>query len=43
MQAYLILATVVGAALGHFIFNSEMDVDAVLAGSFGAGKGVACH
>ncbi|GJF00677.1 Ctr copper transporter [Phanerochaete sordida] len=42
-NAYLILATVVGAALGHYIFNALMDVDAVLAGSSGAGKGMACH
>lgn len=42
-QAYLILATVVGAMLGHYIFNSHMDVDTVLAGSSGAGKSMACH
>lgn len=41
-QAYLILATVVGAALGHFIFNSHMDTDSVLAGA-GGSKGMACH
>ncbi|TFK85538.1 Ctr copper transporter [Polyporus arcularius HHB13444] len=41
-NAYLILATVVGAALGHFVFSSQMDVDAVLAGG-GDSKGMACH
>ncbi|KAI9067282.1 Ctr-domain-containing protein [Trametes sanguinea] len=41
-NAYLILATVVGAALGHYIFSSHMDVDAVLASGVD-GKGMACH
>ncbi|KAI0775826.1 Ctr copper transporter [Trametes elegans] len=41
-NAYLILATVVGAALGHFIFSSHMDIDAVLSGGVD-GKGMACH
>ncbi len=41
-QAYLILATVVGAALGNFIFSTHMDIDAVLAGG-ADGKGMACH
>ncbi|KAI8994001.1 Ctr copper transporter [Trametes punicea] len=41
-NAYLILATVVGAALGHYIFGSHMDVDAVLAGGVDS-KGMACH
>lgn len=42
-NAYLILSTVAGAVIGHYIFNSHMDVEAVLAGSLGAGKGMACH
>ncbi|EKM54645.1 uncharacterized protein PHACADRAFT_258635 [Phanerochaete carnosa HHB-10118-sp] len=42
-NAYLILSTVLGAIIGHYIFNSHMDVEAVLAGSLGAGKGMACH
>ncbi|KAI0675408.1 Ctr copper transporter [Trametes maxima] len=41
-NAYLILATVVGAALGHFVFSSHMDIDAVLAGGADS-KGMACH
>jgi solute carrier family 31 (copper transporter), member 1 len=41
-QAYLIVATVVGAAIGHYIFQSELDVDAALAG-MGNAKGVSCH
>ncbi|KAI0358558.1 Ctr-domain-containing protein [Trametes cingulata] len=41
-NAYLILATVVGAALGHYIFSSHMDIDAVLANGVD-GKGMACH
>jgi solute carrier family 31 (copper transporter), member 1 len=41
-QAYLILAVVLGAAIGHFVFGSLMDVEAVLAGS-DLGKGMACH
>ncbi|EIW62651.1 Ctr-domain-containing protein [Trametes versicolor FP-101664 SS1] len=41
-NAYLILATVVGAALGNFIFSTHMDIDAVLAGG-ADGKGMACH
>jgi len=41
-NAYLILAVVVGAALGHYVFGGQMDVEAVLYGS-GAGKGMACH
>ncbi|KAI0339889.1 Ctr copper transporter [Trametopsis cervina] len=42
-NAYLILATVAGAALGHYIFNGQMDVESVLAGAPTTGKGVACH
>ena len=41
-QAYLILAVVLGAAIGHYLFNPAMNVDAVLSGS-SAGKGMACH
>lgn len=41
-QAYLILAVVLGASIGHFVFGAYMDVDGVLAGA-GAGKGMACH
>ncbi|EJD43499.1 Ctr copper transporter [Auricularia subglabra TFB-10046 SS5] len=41
-NAYLIGAVVFGAALGHYIFGSHMDPDAILlAGS--APKGVSCH
>ena len=42
VQAYLIAATVLGAAIGHFIFSSHMDIDAVLSGG-AADKGMACH
>lgn len=42
-NAYLILAVVLGAALGHYLFNAEMDIDSVLAGGAGAGKTMACH
>jgi copper transporter 1 len=41
-QAYLIIAVVIGAALGHFIFGSTIDVEGVLSGDAG-GKGMACH
>ncbi|KAI0066199.1 Ctr copper transporter [Artomyces pyxidatus] len=41
-NAYLILAVVLGASIGHFVFGAEMDVEAVLSGS-SSGKGVACH
>jgi len=41
-NAYLILAVVAGAFIGHFIFASEMDVEAVLSG-VNAAKGMACH
>jgi len=40
-NAYLILAVVLGAALGHFVLGSYMDVDAVLNGA--GDKGMACH
>ncbi|EIN11437.1 copper transporter [Punctularia strigosozonata HHB-11173 SS5] len=41
-NAYLILAVVVGAALGHYVFNPAMDPEAVLSGG-ASGKGMACH
>ncbi|KAF9446221.1 Ctr-domain-containing protein [Macrolepiota fuliginosa MF-IS2] len=40
-NAYLILAVVVGAGLGHFIFGSTLDTDAILGET--NGKGMACH
>jgi len=42
-NAYLILAVVAGAALGHFIFGKEIDVEGVLSGGGAGGKGMACH
>jgi copper transporter 1 len=42
LQAYLILAVVLGASIGHFVFGAVMDVEAVIAGSE-SGKGMACH
>ncbi|KAA1472832.1 Ctr-domain-containing protein [Dentipellis sp. KUC8613] len=41
-NAYLILAVVIGAGAGHFIFGGQMDLDSVLNGG-NAGKGMACH
>jgi len=41
-NAYLILAVVLGASIGHFVFGAVMDIDAVLAGR-DLGKGMACH
>lgn len=41
-KAYLILAVVIGAMTGHYLFGSHMDVDAVLAGT-ADGRGMACH
>jgi len=38
-NAYLILATVTGAAIGHYIFGATIDPDAIL----GDSKGMACH
>jgi len=40
-NAYIILAVVIGASLGHYIFGSQMDVEAILASS--SGKSMACH
>ncbi|KAI0684738.1 Ctr copper transporter [Cytidiella melzeri] len=42
-NAYLILATVIGAAVGHFIFNGHMDIEIVLAGGSAGGRGMSCH
>ncbi|KAJ7136742.1 Ctr copper transporter [Mycena epipterygia] len=39
-NAYLILATVLGAALGHFLFSGTVDVEALLREE---GKGIPCH
>jgi len=40
-NAYLITSVVIGAALGHYIFGSTINLDAVLSGS--GAKGMACH
>jgi solute carrier family 31 (copper transporter), member 1 len=42
-QAYLILAVIVGAGIGHYVFSGSMDVESVLAGSGAGDKGMACH
>jgi len=41
-NAYLILAVVLGAAVGHFKFGKKMNVEAVLADNASL-KGMACH
>jgi len=41
-NAYLIAAVVIGASLGHYIFGSTINVDAILADPRGS-KGMACH
>jgi copper transporter 1 len=41
-NAYYILAVVVGATLGHYIFGCTMNIDAALRGN-GVDKGIACH
>jgi len=41
-NAYLILAVVLGASIGHFVFGAVMDAEAVIAGSEPS-KGMACH
>ncbi|TFK66537.1 Ctr copper transporter [Pluteus cervinus] len=41
-NAYLITATVVGATLGHYIFASTINTEAVLSG-VASGKGMSCH
>ncbi|KAI0798445.1 Ctr copper transporter [Irpex lacteus] len=42
-NAYLILATVLGAVLGHFIFNPRLDVEGILSGAAASSRGMACH
>lgn len=42
VQAYLILAVVLGAALGHFVFGSHFDINAALSGPTDS-KGMSCH
>ncbi|QRV93770.1 copper transport protein CTR2 [Ceratobasidium sp. AG-Ba] len=42
-NAYLILAVVLGASLGHYIFGAQMDAEAVLNSAGVGGKGMACH
>lgn len=42
-QAYLILAVVVGASVGHYVFGAQMDVEAILSGGGSSSKGMACH
>lgn len=42
-NAYLILAVVLGASLGHYLLGESMDTDNVLYGGAGDGKGMACH
>ena len=42
LQAYLILATVLGAAIGHYLYGGQMDPDVVLGGGI-ASKGMCCH
>ncbi|KAJ7497596.1 Ctr copper transporter family-domain-containing protein [Mycena latifolia] len=39
-NAYLIFATVFGAALGHFVFGGTINIDALLSEE---SKGMACH
>jgi len=41
-NAYLILAVVIGASLGHFVFGAGMNVEAILTGG-DTGKAMACH
>ncbi|RXW20283.1 hypothetical protein EST38_g5584 [Candolleomyces aberdarensis] len=41
-NAYLIAATVFGAALGHYIFGATMNPDTILSDG-SQGKGMACH
>ncbi|KZP34496.1 Ctr copper transporter, partial [Athelia psychrophila] len=42
-NAYLILAVVLGGAIGHFVFEDSMDVEGVLSGAATEGRGMACH
>ncbi|KIM26969.1 hypothetical protein M408DRAFT_330333 [Serendipita vermifera MAFF 305830] len=41
-NAYLILATVIGAVMGHYLYGAQMDPDAVLGGGI-TSKGMSCH
>ncbi|KAL5528288.1 CTR2 [Sanghuangporus sanghuang] len=41
-NAYLILAVVLGAAIGHYYLGGQMDVDGILSGT-SDDKGMACH
>ncbi|KAG6916019.1 hypothetical protein DXG01_008788 [Tephrocybe rancida] len=41
-NAYLIIATVIGAAIGHYIFGSTINVNALLSETSGP-KTMACH
>ncbi|PPQ98720.1 hypothetical protein CVT24_003428 [Panaeolus cyanescens] len=41
-NAYLVFSVVFGAALGHYIFGSTINVDAIL-NDADEGKGMACH
>ncbi|KAH9948938.1 Ctr copper transporter [Amylocystis lapponica] len=41
-NAYLIIAVVVGAAVGHFVFSSHIDIESALGVATDA-KGMACH
>lgn len=42
IQAYLIAAVIIGAGVGHYIFGSTMNVDAVLNEVAGP-RSMACH
>jgi copper transporter 1 len=40
-QAYLIAAVVIGATLGHYIYGSQIEADAILAGAADT-QGIGC-
>jgi solute carrier family 31 (copper transporter), member 1 len=40
-QAYLILAVVLGATTGHFVFGAYLDPNAILSGA--SSRGMPCH
>ncbi|KAF7986965.1 hypothetical protein HWV62_13 [Athelia sp. TMB] len=42
-NAYLILAVVLGGAIGHFAFEGAIDVEGILSGANSEGRGMACH
>ncbi|CAE6449846.1 unnamed protein product [Rhizoctonia solani] len=42
-NAYLILAVVLGASIGHYVFGAQMDAEAVLNNAGVGGKGMSCH